>query len=205
MTECRADFAGVILAGGASARMGGVDKALIMFRGRPLLSSAVALLAPQVAQLGLSVHRPDVAFAPYGLELVIDAPGPGAERQGPMSGIAASLAWAAGLDGIAWCMTMPVDCPLLPGDLAVRLHQAAVAGGAPAAYVKTPAGEEPLAAIWSIACAVQAVRFLEAGGRSVRTFHREIGSAALPGDALWATNLNAMGDIAAAEARPSDV
>lgn len=121
-----------------------------------------------------------------------------------MSGIAASLAWAGDRKGIAWCVTMPIDCPFLPGDLAERLHRAAHSAGAPSAYICTPAGEEPLAAIWSTACAAAAERFLERGGRAVRAFHRAVGSASLQGKLSWSINLNSMRDIAAVEAQPSD-
>ncbi|MBL9009673.1 MAG: molybdenum cofactor guanylyltransferase [Alphaproteobacteria bacterium] len=200
--------AGVILAGGASARMGGIDKSLIMFGGRPLVSHAIALLRRQVDELALSVHAPDVRHVPFGLPLLADATKPDEGHQGPMAGIQAALDWAARPGGAAWCVTIPVDCPFLPKDLTARLREAADTAGAPGAYLTTPSGDEPLAAVWSVACAARAQQFLTAGGRSVRAFHREIGSAALAGEAAWCTNLNSPGDLAAAEtaasARPRD-
>ncbi len=197
-------LAGVILAGGASTRMGGADKALAVFRGITLLDRAIALLSPQVALLGLSVHAPEAHHAALGLPLVIDGGAPGEDRQGPMAGIRAALAWAQRQDGIEWCVTAPVDCPLLPSHLAALLLGTAQEAGAPAAFLRTPAGEEPLAAIWSAALAGEAERFMKAGGRSARAFHRQIASAALDGDALWSANLNSPADIARQETASSE-
>lgn len=171
---------------------------MALFRGRPLISHAVALLGPQVAHLGLSVHTCDARLPAFGLPLIPDAPS--AERQGPMAGIAAAVAWASSLAGVAWCVTAPVDCPLLPGDLAARLWDAAFRSAAKSAYLRTPSGDDPLIAIWSTTCAHESRRFLASGGRSVALFHGQLGSARLEGEARWSTNLNSPADIASFQA-----
>lgn len=178
--------------------MAGTDKAMAAFRGRPLISHAVGLLGPQVAHLGLSVHTCDVRLPALDLPLIPDAPS--TERQGPMAGIAAALAWASGLAGVAWCVTVPVDSPLLPNDLAARLRDAALSSAARSAHLRTPSGDEPLIAIWATTCATESRRYLTSGGRSVALFHRQLGSACLEGEVRWATNLNSLADITASEA-----
>ncbi|MEO5677037.1 MAG: NTP transferase domain-containing protein, partial [Usitatibacter sp.] len=48
---------GVVLAGGQGSRMGGVDKGLQPFRGKPMVAHAVERLAPQVDELLINANR----------------------------------------------------------------------------------------------------------------------------------------------------
>ena len=48
---------GLILAGGRGQRLGGVDKGLQPWRGRPLVDHALARLAPQVSEVMISANR----------------------------------------------------------------------------------------------------------------------------------------------------
>jgi molybdopterin-guanine dinucleotide biosynthesis protein A len=125
---------GVILAGGASRRMG-ADKRTLLLAGRPLLAHVAARLGPQVAALAVAVDREtaarlaagdaaDLAAAmPPGAAMLSDADD---TREGPLAGMLAGLRWAAGR-GAARVLTVPVDTPLLPTDIGARMA-AAVAG-----------------------------------------------------------------------------
>ena len=42
------DITGVILAGGRARRMGGADKGLVLFNGKPLIEYVIDALEPQV-------------------------------------------------------------------------------------------------------------------------------------------------------------
>ena len=117
---------GLILAGGQGRRMGGADKALLPFRGQTLLAQVLERFSPQVDELALSANGDAVRFAAWGLPVLADK-GP---SRGPLSGLAAGLAWAAGR-GLATLVTAPVDAPFLPQDLVPRLL--AVFRGAPVA------------------------------------------------------------------------
>lgn len=84
-----APFSGAVLAGGASSRMGR-DKALVDFKGRPLVEVALVALeragAAEVAVIGGS----EDALAPLGHEIVPDLhPG-----EGPLGAIITALTWA---------------------------------------------------------------------------------------------------------------
>ncbi|MEW8383867.1 MAG: NTP transferase domain-containing protein, partial [Candidatus Thiodiazotropha taylori] len=47
----RSDYTAVILAGGRGSRMGGNDKGLILFDGKPLIEHVINTIAPQVGRL----------------------------------------------------------------------------------------------------------------------------------------------------------
>jgi molybdenum cofactor guanylyltransferase len=110
----RANITGVILAGGRGRRMGGLDKGLALFAGRPLIEWVIDALAPQVGPLMISANRNLETYAQYGIPVLADAD-PG--FKGPLAGMASTMR-AAQTD---WILTVPCDGPLLPPDLAVRL------------------------------------------------------------------------------------
>lgn len=113
-------IAGCILAGGQSRRMG-EDKSSLVFDGKPLIGRVVERLKPQVSSLIINAHDNDTDFDAYGLPVVTDPTG---DHQGPLAGILAALRWA-GRNNVAWIVTIPVDTPFFPNDLAVRLSTAA--------------------------------------------------------------------------------
>jgi molybdopterin-guanine dinucleotide biosynthesis protein A len=99
---------GFVLAGGKSSRMGR-DKALLRFCGRPMVEIAVEKLRGFCAVVTIAGNREDLAgFAPVVRETRVDV--------GPAAGIEVGLG-AATED---WAMFLPVDVPLIPGDLLRR-------------------------------------------------------------------------------------
>ena len=79
-----------------------------------------------------------------GLTVLRDRSG---DAAGPLAGVRAGLAWAAGREG-EWLATVPCDAPLLPADLGGRLLGAL--GEAGAAVAETEGGMEPLCALWRV-------------------------------------------------------
>jgi len=68
--------------------MGGNDKALMTFRGRPLIEHVIDALAPQVSQIMLNINRNHEQFSQYGYPLVKDTYD---QYQGPLVGILSVL------------------------------------------------------------------------------------------------------------------
>lgn len=121
MLDSASHITGLILAGGLARRMGGADKGLQAFAGRPLLSHVIDRFAPQVGSLLLNVNHNAAAYARFGCPIVPDAL---EGYAGPLAGLAAAL---------ARCQTpllacVPCDAPFLPHDLVVRLEEALAAG-----------------------------------------------------------------------------
>ncbi|MFC7654877.1 molybdenum cofactor guanylyltransferase MobA [Pseudoduganella danionis] len=110
---------GLILAGGRGSRMGSVDKGLQPFRTSTLVEHVIARLAPQVASYAINANRNLTRYQ----ELAGNVP----VLPDYIDGYAGPL---AGLQiGLQFCptellLTVPCDSPLLPADLAARLHAA---------------------------------------------------------------------------------
>jgi molybdopterin-guanine dinucleotide biosynthesis protein A len=105
---------GVVLAGGLSSRMGR-DKALLRWRGRPLIEHQIALLhAAGVREVKISGNRPDY----HG---VADA----VPQAGPLGGIAGIAAACEDAE----LLIVPVDMPQLQPSLLRRLRDAQTQAG----------------------------------------------------------------------------
>ncbi|HNP04562.1 MAG TPA: NTP transferase domain-containing protein, partial [Rhodocyclaceae bacterium] len=68
-----AGVTGVVLAGGLGRRMGGADKGLLNFGGRPLARQVAERLAAQVDTLFINANRNRDAYAAFGYPVVADA------------------------------------------------------------------------------------------------------------------------------------
>src|ERR1700685_1910967 len=103
--------------------MGGGDKWRIQIGRFTILDR----LRPQCDNIVFNSNS-DPAAAPHGLTVIADSvPG----YPGPLAGILAGLDWTAqNAPGISWLVSVPGDCPFLPRDLVVRLHQAQSEGDA---------------------------------------------------------------------------
>ena len=141
---------GVILAGGASRRMGGEDKGALKLGGRRLVDHVAAKLAPQIDRLLIA------GPGNYGLGCVSIAD----RRDGP-AGPAAAL-WSAALwisdhePKAAGFLTAPVDGPFLPDDLFEKLS---ADGGC--AIATDDSGDHPTFAYWSLAVLMPVLRSLK--------------------------------------------
>jgi molybdopterin-guanine dinucleotide biosynthesis protein A len=121
----RLSITGLVLAGGRGSRMGGVDKGLQPWHGRPLIDHVLARFAPQVGTVRISANRHEADYARRGWPVIADAD---ASFDGPLAGLLAGLRTAA----TRWLAVAPCDAPRLPDDLVARL---AAHAGARGAYV----------------------------------------------------------------------
>jgi molybdopterin-guanine dinucleotide biosynthesis protein A len=190
-------IAGVILAGGRSSRMGGRDKALIELAGRTLLEHSLDRLAPQVGSLAISSNA-DLAGHARGLPVLPDL---FAGFQGPLAGIHAGLVWAAGQRGIDYVVTVAVDTPFFPYDLAEKLFRDISVTSSRIAIARTNADVHPTFGMWPIDILEDIGRCLAVSqNRSVLSFvetrdHVKVG---FPRE-LSFLNINSPDDIRVAE------
>lgn len=178
---------GLILAGGEGRRMGGADKGLLDYRGRPLVAHVIERLAPQVDALLISANRNLEDYMDFGVPVVTDV---SAVRLGPLAGIEAGLRASV----TPWLAVCPCDCPDLPLDLVARLM--AGIGQAPLAVAATPAGLHPTFMLCHRDCLPALKNALAAGERKLRDWCRAQGAAEIDfADESAFRNLNTPDDL----------
>lgn len=110
---------GLILAGGAGLRMGGADKGLLAWQGRPLVEHVARTLRNEVDTLLISCNRNREYYSSLADAIVTDTrPG----YSGPLAGIEA----ATPLLRSEFLLISPCDTPHLPHDIGSRLLTAMV-------------------------------------------------------------------------------
>jgi molybdopterin-guanine dinucleotide biosynthesis protein A len=174
----------------------GRDKALLPWRGATLLDHAIARLAEVCAEVRILCGAAP-RYGDRGRALVLDA----AAGTGPLGGLAAALASAAG--GAA--LVLGVDLPFVPVPLLAAL--AASGDDADAVVPSGPRGPEPLCALYRAACLGPVRGRLAAGDLRMTSFWGEVRVRTLEGAALAAFgdperlfhNVNAPADHEAAE------
>ena len=153
-----ADLTGVIVAGGRSRRMGS-DKALLPFRGEPLIAAVHAVLQPLCGEVLIVARNP----APYaflsarGVRDILAA-------EGPLIGIHAGLVASRS----EWAIVVGCDMPLLQTGLLRYLI--GLRGGWDAVVPQRSAGFEPLHALYARSCRRPIENAVAGGGRRVSAF-----------------------------------
>jgi molybdenum cofactor guanylyltransferase len=191
---------GLILGGGLARRMGGGDKTLLRIGGKTILERAIATLAPQCAGLLINANGDLSRFSRFGLPVVSDEISGFA---GPLAGILAGLDWLArNARAIEWMLSVPGDCPFLPGDLVARLHQERIPSGLPLACAQSGAWRHPVVGLWPVSLRGDLREALQAGSRKIEAWTGTHGVAlaqwpAEPIDPFF--NVNTPEDAVAAE------
>lgn len=108
----------LLLAGGRGQRMGGRDKGLLEWCGRPLVAHLHALIRPLTDDLIISCNRNLDRYATYADRLVQDD---SADFPGPLAGIRAGLLAARH----SWLLVLPCDSPRLDAELLRNMRQTA--------------------------------------------------------------------------------
>ena len=108
----------LLLAGGRGQRMGGRDKGLVEWHGKPLVAWPQSIARPLTDDLLISCNRNQTQYAAFADRLVGDDV---ADFQGPLAGIRAGLAAARH----PWLMVLPCDAPLVDEALLIQLYATA--------------------------------------------------------------------------------
>ena len=125
-----AQITGLILAGGRAQRMGGIDKGLSPFLGKPLIESAIKRLGNQVGPILINANRNITKYATYGHPVIVDET---PDFSGPLAGFSAGLKACTS----PYLLTVPCDSPLLPADLGIRLATEMTRGDFQLVYAST--------------------------------------------------------------------
>ena len=190
------EVTGIVLAGGQGSRMGGVDKGLQPFRGKPMAAHAVERLAPQVDELLINANRNPEAYARFGHRVIAD------EIEGfagPLAGFERGLAHAAG----ALVVTAPCDSPFLPADLVARLRAALETAGAELAVAKTGEQAHPVFCLMRRSVHASLRQFLSRGERKIDRWYSmlKVVEVAFDDEADAFRNINTPEELASLEPR----
>ena len=158
---------GVVLAGGQGSRMGGVDKGLQEFRGKPMVAHALERLQPQVDEILINANRNAEAYARLGHRVIAD------EIEGfagPLAGFERGLAHASG----DLVVTVPCDSPFLPRDLVARLREALERDDAQVAVAKTGDQAHPVFCLMRRDVHESLRQFLASGQRKIDRWYPQL-------------------------------
>ncbi|MBI4290683.1 MAG: molybdenum cofactor guanylyltransferase [Betaproteobacteria bacterium] len=161
------DITGIVLAGGLSRRMGGVDKGLQLLRGRPMIAGVLERLAPQVSEIIINANQNLEQYRAFGRPVVSDEIGGFA---GPLAGLHAGFKAARH----AYVVTVPCDSPFLPVDLVARLFAAMEERGADLAVAKTGDQPHPVFSLCRRSLLPHLTEFLQGGGRKVDRWYASL-------------------------------
>ena len=100
---------GVILAGGLARRMNNQDKGLINYKGRPMVSYAIAALTAVADQSLINANRNKEQYEAFGLPVIADQTD---SFDGPLAGILTAMIHA----NTDVLLVMPCDSPLIKAE-----------------------------------------------------------------------------------------
>ena len=168
--------------------MGGADKGLVDYQGRPLVEWVLDVLAPQVGEIVISANRNLERYAAYGRRVLPDTL---PDYPGPLAGVLAALQ-AVTTD---WLLVVPCDTPHLPADLAFRLLGAAQLEGVPLAVAEDDARIHHSCFLVRTDRRDDLAAFLARGERAVRHWQAGLASTSVRFDAAAFANVNRPDDL----------
>jgi molybdopterin-guanine dinucleotide biosynthesis protein A len=162
---------GVILAGGLSRRMGGVDKSLLLLDGKPLIGHVRNRLAAQVESIVISANGDPARHAPLGLPVIADTiPG----YPGPLAGVLSAMEWSRRhAPGTTHVLSVAADTPFFPPDLCAKL---ATASAGRIALAASAGRTHPVFGLWPMSLEDELAAWLAAGNRKVMEFATQRGA-----------------------------
>jgi molybdopterin-guanine dinucleotide biosynthesis protein A len=186
----KATVSGIVLAGGQGRRMGGVDKGLQLFRGKPMVAHVIERLSPQVDELLVNANRNPVEYARFGHRVIADEiPG----FAGPLAGFERGLAHATG----ALVVTVPCDSPFLPVDLVARLRRELEAADAQLAVARTGDQSHPVFCLMRRDVLPSLQQFLGSGQRKIDRWYEalRVAEVAFDDEADAFLNINTLAEL----------
>lgn len=163
------NITGLILAGGAGNRVGGRDKGLLPWHGKPLVAHVAKRLAPQTGHLFISCNRNLGEYQDFGFPTIEDQR---SGFQGPLAGIEAAIEYIK-TDYLA---VVACDTPSLPTDLVSRLLTPLSSGGNPApliSFAHDGQREQYLFSVLDVRALANLNNFLEQGQRAVKHWYKQ--------------------------------
>lgn len=154
------DITAVILAGGQGRRMGGQDKGLIDFNGKPLIQHLIHQLQQQSVAIVINANRNQDQYQQYGYPVFADELD---DFQGPLAGFASAMAAV----NTRYILTLPCDGPFLASDYVQRFMNSHNQTQAPICVADDGERLQPVHALVDINLLPSLVDFLKSGDRKI--------------------------------------
>ncbi len=184
------NITGIILAGGLARRMGGVDKGLIPFLGKPMIAHVIDELKPQVADILINANREIDQYQSFGFPVMQDTI---EDFAGPLAGLHTGMKHAK----TEFVLSVPCDSPLLPNNLAIHLMAALQTNNADIAIAKTGEQTHPVFCLCRTSLVSDLETFLTDGGRKVEDWQKrhQLIMVNFDDQSIAFSNINTMNDL----------
>ncbi len=160
---------GLILSGGRGTRVGGADKGLLPYYGRPRVEYSIDALRPHCDRLYLNCNRNPGLYSIYGLPLLSE---PQHDFPGPLVALSRLL---PDLPGETF-LILPCDTPGIRPEHIALLLEAAKEYPEHWVYLTSDGHEHPLHALLPARLVPELVRLVEAGETRMMRVLRELPS-----------------------------
>jgi len=169
---------GIILAGGAGRRLGGLDKGLHHYQGKPLVEYVIERMQPQVDQMLLCINRNSDQYLQYGHPLIFDQEPD--SFQGPLAGVTAAIRYLKHQEQFFnqnhSVLISSCDSPHLPFNHAEKLLSALSESTATSAVVFDGKRTQNLHCVIKQSAWPSIEQFYSDGGRAMYQWHKKNGS-----------------------------
>jgi molybdenum cofactor guanylyltransferase len=151
----------VILAGGKGSRLGGRDKGLLEWQGRPFIEHLLQNIAPVTQNILINANQNIEVYQQYGYPVITDET---ADFTGPLAGMLAALRSA----DTPYILTLPCDAPLTSADIVEKFCDVHEQKQRLLYIAATADGLQPVYAMIHHSLTANLQHYLAAGNRTVR-------------------------------------
>jgi molybdenum cofactor guanylyltransferase len=166
MKLARQDITAIILAGGQGRRMGGQDKGLIEFEGKPLAALLIEKLERQEVAIAINANRNRERYRAFGYPVISDRLD---DYQGPLAGFASAM---SAVDS-RYILTLPCDGPRLAHDYVARFIAAAESDQSGVLVAHDGERLQPVHAMIDVGLLPSLERFLDSGDRKIDRWYAQ--------------------------------
>ena len=161
-------FAVVILAGGKSSRMNGINKAFLDINNQKLINIILFKFINLKLPIAINANQHINRFKQFNDNVIQDKNYIGL---GPLSGIYTAMNWTK-TQGLNWVLTLPCDVPFFPNDIFFKIEEKIKNINENIKIISFSSNEKKhhIISAWNL-CLKEELKFaLESGVRKVDTF-----------------------------------
>ncbi len=154
----------LVLAGGMGRRMGGEDKGLLLYEGKPLIEHVLSTLSNQVDEIIINANRNIQTYRDFGFRVVQDET---EDFQGPLAG------FLSGMEAVksGRILTAPCDGPKLPDNYAQTMLGFCTGRDLEIIVAHDGSRVQPVHALIPVALKENLAAFLSSGGRKIDAWY----------------------------------